>query len=149
MGEDGATHHGLYDIAYLSCIPDLVVTAPLNEVELRNMMYTFQLGINIPVSIRYPRGRGFVQNWKLPFEKIEIGKAKQLRKGKNVAVLSTGTIGNNVIKALDDLKLYEFSHYHFPFVKPLDEGVLHEIGQNYQQIITVEEGCLKGGLELL
>ncbi|MEB3801776.1 1-deoxy-D-xylulose-5-phosphate synthase [Flavobacterium columnare] len=149
VGEDGATHHGLYDIAYLSCIPDLVVTAPLNEVELRNMMYTFQLGINIPVSIRYPRGRGFVQNWKLPFEKIEIGKAKQLRKGKNVAVLSTGTIGNNVIKALDDLKLYEFSHYHFPFVKPLDEGVLHEIGQNYQQIITVEEGCLKGGFGTL
>lgn len=149
VGEDGATHHGLYDIAYLSCIPDLVVTAPLNEVELRNMMYTFQLGINIPVSIRYPRGRGFVQNWKLPFEKIEIGKAKQLRKGKYVAVLSTGTIGNNVIKALDDLKLYEFSHYHFPFVKPLDEGVLHEIGQNYQQIITVEEGCLKGGFGTL
>ncbi|MFK7000798.1 1-deoxy-D-xylulose-5-phosphate synthase [Flavobacterium oreochromis] len=145
VGEDGATHHGLYDIAYLSCIPDLIVAAPLNEIELRNMMYTFQLTLDKPVTIRYPRGRGFIENWELPFEKIAIGKALQLRKGRKVAVLSTGTIGNNVMKAFDKLETAFFSYYHFPFVKPLDEVVLHEIAQNYTQIITVEEGCLNGG----
>ncbi|MFK7114105.1 1-deoxy-D-xylulose-5-phosphate synthase [Flavobacterium oreochromis] len=145
VGEDGATHHGLYDIAYLSCIPDLIVAAPLNEIELRNMMYTFQLTLDKPVTIRYPRGRGFIENWELPFEKIAIGKALQLRKGRKVAVLSTGTIGNNVMKAFDKLEIAFFSYYHFPFVKPLDEVVLHEIAQNYTQIITVEEGCLNGG----
>ncbi|RVU91251.1 1-deoxy-D-xylulose-5-phosphate synthase [Flavobacterium columnare] len=149
VGEDGATHHGLYDIAYLSCIPDFIVTAPLNEVELRNMMYTFQLSLDRPVSIRYPRGRGFIQKWQLPFEKIKIGKAKRLRKGKKVAIFSTGTIGNNVIKALESVESDHFSHYHFPFIKPLDEVLLHEIGQNYKEIITVEEGCLKGGFGTL
>ncbi|OXA82817.1 1-deoxy-D-xylulose-5-phosphate synthase [Flavobacterium columnare NBRC 100251 = ATCC 23463] len=149
VGEDGATHHGLYDIAYLSCIPELIVAAPLNEIELRNMMYTFQVGLNTPVSIRYPRGRGFIKKEIFPFEKIKIGKAKRLRKGKNIAILSTGTIGNNMMKALDDLKSEQFSHYHFPFVKPLDEVVLHEIGQNYKQIITIEEGCIKGGFGTL
>ena len=145
VGEDGATHHGLYDIAYMSCVPNLLVSAPLNEVELRNIMYTVQLGLQQPISIRYPRGRGFMTEWEFPFQKIEIGKAVCLRKGNKVAVLSTGTIGNNVRKALDELNSNDFSHYHFPFVKPMDENALREIGNNYQHVITVEEGAMNGG----
>src|SRR5207344_1553609 len=104
VGEDGATHHGVFDIAYLSCIPNMIVFAPINEIELRNMMFTAQLGLNHPIAIRYPRGRGVIQEWQQPFEKIEIGKAKLLQKGTKIAVLSTGTIGNNVIKAFSDIE---------------------------------------------
>jgi len=146
VGEDGATHHGVFDIAYLSCIPNMIIFAPINEIELRNIMYTAQLGLNHPIAIRYPRGRGVIQNWKVPFEKVEIGKAKTMQKGSKVAVLSTGTIGNNVAKALSEVKHSNlFSHYHFPFVKPLDENVLHEICQTHDQIITVEDGGVVGG----
>ncbi|MES2812450.1 MAG: 1-deoxy-D-xylulose-5-phosphate synthase [Bacteroidota bacterium] len=147
VGEDGATHHGLYDIAYLSCVPNMIVYAPLNEVELRNMMYTAQIGLTSPIAIRYPRGRGFIQNLQQSFEKIELGKALQLREGNSIALISTGTIGNNVTKAMNQLKKEnnKFSHYHFPFIKPLDEKILHHIGQKYNQIITIEEGCLNGG----
>ncbi|MEO8515408.1 MAG: 1-deoxy-D-xylulose-5-phosphate synthase [Flavobacterium sp.] len=147
VGEDGATHHGVFDIAYLCCIPNMILYAPINEIELRNVMYTAQLGLNHPIAIRYPRGRGVIQDWKQPFEKIEIGKAKTLQKGSEIAILSTGTIGNNVIKALSDIENSNlFSHYHFPFIKPLDKILLHEICQNHKQIISIEDGVVTGGL---
>ncbi len=146
VGEDGATHHGVFDIAYLSCVPNIIIFAPINEIELRNIMFTAQLGLDFPIAIRYPRGRGVIQNWQLPFEKIEIGKAKELKKGSKIAVLSTGTIGNNVIEAFSKIeRVGLFSHYHFPFVKPLDKSLLIEIGKNNQHIITVEEGVVIGG----
>ena len=146
VGEDGATHHGVFDISYLNCIPNMIIYAPINEIELRNIMFTAQLGLKNPIAIRYPRGRGVVQNWKLPFEQITIGKGIQLRKGSKVAVLSTGTIGNNVINAIGKIKMPNlFSHYHFPFVKPLDEFLLQEIFSKYDKIITIEENSIIGG----
>ena len=146
VGEDGATHHGLYDLAYLNCIPNMFVFAPLNEIELRNIMYTAQMELEYPIAIRYPRGRGFIQNWQQPLEKIEIGKGICLKEGNAIAVLSTGTIGNNVEEALKKVSSTErLSHYHFPFVKPLDAEMLHAIGKKYQKIITIEEGTVNGG----
>ena len=145
VGEDGATHHGNFDLAYLRCIPNMTIFAPLDEVELRNMLYTVQLRISNPIAIRYPRGRGVSVDWKKPFEKIEIGKAKLLKKGNKVAVLSTGFIGNNVSKALQNDTFNDFAHYHFGFVKPLDQETLHFIFKNFEKIITVEDGTIKGG----
>jgi 1-deoxy-D-xylulose-5-phosphate synthase len=146
VGEDGATHHGAFDIAYLRCIPNMIVHSPLNEVDLRNMLYTSSLGLEHPVAIRYPRGRGVVVDWQKPFEKTEIGKATQLRKGNSIAVLSNGFIGNNAISALDRIpNASKFSHYDFSFVKPLDEKLLHEIFASYDAVITLEEGALAGG----
>ena len=146
VGEDGATHHGVFDMAYLSCIPNMIIAAPIDEIELRNMMHTAQLGLEHPIAIRYPRGRGVVRDWKQPLTTLEIGKAKKLRKGSKIAVLSTGTIGNNVIDALAGTERQNlFSHYHFPFVKPLDENSLHEICQNHDYILTLEDGTTVGG----
>jgi len=146
VGEDGATHHGAFDLAYLNCIPNLIIYAPLNEAALRNILYTAQLGPEHPIAIRYPRGRGENTDWQKPFEKIEIGKARQLKQGSKVAILSTGTIGNNVIKALAQTpNAYLFSHYDFGFIKPLDESLLHTIFTSYESIITVEDGAVKGG----
>jgi len=142
VGEDGATHHGNFDLAYLRCIPNIAVFAPLNEIELRNILYTVQLKTSNPIAIRYPRGRGVCTNWQKSFEKIEIGKAIQLKKGNRVAVLSTGFIGNNVNTALTDT---DFAHYHFGFVKPLDKNALHHIFSVFEKVITVEEGTIKGG----
>ncbi|RWW93783.1 1-deoxy-D-xylulose-5-phosphate synthase [Flavobacterium cerinum] len=146
VGEDGATHHGVFDIAYLNCIPNLIIYAPLNEIALRNILYTAQLGLKHPIAIRYPRGRGENTNWRKPFEVIEIGKAQQLSTGSKVAVLSTGTIGNNVIKALTQIDNADlFSHYDFAFIKPLDEVLLHEIFTKHKEIITIEDGTVIGG----
>lgn len=146
VGEDGATHHGVFDIAYLNCIPNLIIYAPLNEIDLRNILYTAQLGLEHPIAIRYPRGRGENINWQNPFKAIEIGKAQQLSKGSKVAVLSTGAIGNNVIKVLAQINNAElFSHYNFGFIKPLDETLLHDIFKNYEAIITIEDGTVIGG----
>lgn len=146
VGEDGATHHGIFDIAYLSCIPNMVLAAPINEIELRNLMFTAQLGLEHPIAIRYPRGRGEIIDWKQPFEKIKIGKAICLQKGRKTAILSTGTIGNNVTKALTSISNNEeYSHYHFPFIKPLDKSILAEITKNYESIITIEDGVKLGG----
>ena len=146
VGEDGATHHGVFDIAYLNCIPNLIIFAPLNEGELRDILYTAQLGLKHPIAIRYPRGRSQNVNWQLPFSEIEIGKAVQLQTGTDVAVLSTGTIGNNVaISISKSEKSSLFSHYHFGFVKPLDEDALHDIFKNHKKIITVEDGTVIGG----
>lgn len=145
VGEDGATHHGVFDIAYLQCIPNLIVFAPLDQGELRDILYTAQLGLEHPIAIRYPRGRGESAEWQKPFEAIAIGKAKQLRQGDNVAVLTTGTIGNNVVKALNNMRSGQLSHYHFGFIKPLDQAALHEIFSKYQSVVTVEDGYITGG----
>jgi 1-deoxy-D-xylulose-5-phosphate synthase len=142
VGEDGATHHGIFDLAYLRCIPNLVVFAPRNEIELRNIMYTAQLGLKQPIAIRYPRGRGVTIDWKQPFKKIEIGKGIQLKQGKKLAILSIGTIANNVSDAVSD---FNVSHYDLRFVKPLDKTLLHQIFTTYQNIVTIEDNCIKGG----
>lgn len=146
VGEDGATHHGVFDIAYLNCIPDLIIMAPKDEIELRNSMYTAQLGLNKPIAIRYPRGRGEIQNWKKPFEKIAIGKAIKLKPGTTIAVLSTGIMATNVEKAISNCDHPEkVAHYHFPFIKPIDENTLSEIYATYKNIITIEDGTIVGG----
>jgi len=142
VGEDGATHHGVFDLSYLRCIPNLIIFAPRNEIELRNIMFTAQLELNNPIAIRYPRGRGITIDWKQPFEKIEIGKGVQLKKGKKIAVLSIGTIAKNASEALNDK---DVSHYDLRFVKPLDEDLLHQIFTSYNIIATVEDNSIKGG----
>lgn len=146
VGEDGATHQGVFDSTYLRCIPNLIIYAPKDEIALRNILYTASLGLNHPIAIRYPRGRGSIINWKQPFEKIEIGKASQLKKGSKVAILSTGFIGNKVAIALQKINNAPlFSHFDFGFVKPLDEKCLHTIFETHESIITIEEGVKIGG----
>lgn len=150
VGEDGATHHGIYDLAYLRCIPNMLIYAPRTEIELQNILYTSQLGLPHPIAIRYPRGRGVTVNWKQnhlgKYENLEIGKGIQLREGEKFAVISTGTIGNNVVEALENTSNADsFSHYHLPWVKPMDEILLHSIFKQYSQVITVEDGTAIGG----
>ena len=146
VGEDGPTHHGIFDIAYLRCIPNLIIFAPSNEIELRNILYSAQLGLKNPIAIRYPRGTGRILDWKKPFEKIEIGKGIQLKKGTKIAVLSIGTLAKNVSEAIDLIEnSSEISHFDMRFVKPLDKKLLHQIFDKYQTIITVEDGTIKGG----
>ena len=146
VGEDGATHHGVFDIAYLNCIPNMIIAAPKDEIELRNIMFTASEGLNHPIAIRYPRGRGENVNWEQPFEKIQIGKIKELKKGIKVAVLSTGTIGNNVTKALNEVENPSlFSHFHFPFIKPLDLEAVKSIINEHDHIVTIEDGVIRGG----
>lgn len=151
VGEDGATHHGVFDLAYLRCIPNMIIYAPKDELELQNIMHTASLGLKHPIAIRYPRGRGFMKDFRfqisdLKFEKIEIGKAIKLKKGKKIAVLTTGTIANNVTLALSEIgNPDEIAHYHFGFVKPLDEKKLHKICNKFSTIITVEDGVTTGG----
>lgn len=146
VGEDGATHHGVFDLAYLSCIPNLIIMAPRNEMELRNMMYTAQLGLDRPIAIRYPRGRGFTIDWKCDFSKIEIGSGIQLKEGDKVAVLSLGTTAHDVETAIKQCTFPEaVAHFDMRFMKPIDEKLLHKICKKYHDIITVEDGCLTGG----
>ncbi|UPQ80183.1 1-deoxy-D-xylulose-5-phosphate synthase [Flavobacterium azooxidireducens] len=146
VGEDGATHHGVYDLAYLRCIPNMIIFSPRNEIELRNILFTAQLGLNHPIAIRYPRGRGEIVDWQQPFQKIEIGKATLLKKGLKVAILSNGFIGRNVTLAFDEISNSElFSQYDFSFVKPMDETLLHFIFKEYESIITIEDGTIIGG----
>lgn len=146
-GEDGATHHGAYDLAYMRCIPNLVVAAPMDEHELRNLMYTAQLPENGPFSIRYPRGRGKISDWKNKFEKIPIGKGRTLREGEDLAILSIGTMGNYALEAADMVKKFDIQPgvYDMRFVKPLDEELLHDVFKKYSMIVTIEDGCLMGG----
>ena len=146
VGEDGATHHGAFDIAYLRCIPNLVIFAPLNEIELRNMMYTAQLGIDFPLAIRYPRGRGTTIDWKQPMSKIEIGKGTCITEGTDIAVLSIGSIGNKIIELQPELPQNKIAHYNMRFVKPLDEKLLHKIFTKHKKIVTLENGTIIGGL---
>ena len=146
VGEDGATHHGVFDLAYLRAIPNLIVFAPSNEVELRNILYTAQLGLKNPIAIRYPRGTGSIIDWQKPFNKIAIGKGIKLQKGTKVAVLSIGTIAKNVTNAIELVdNSSEIAHFDMRFVKPLDESLLHEVFKNYKTIFTIEDGTIKGG----
>ena len=151
VGEDGATHHGAFDLAALRCIPNLTICSPLNERELVNLMYTAQLPDKGTFIIRYPRGRGEFPLaspedkpvWEQPFEEIPVGKGRKLKEGKGTAVLSIGPVGNNVAEAVRDT---EAAHYDLRFLKPLDESLLHELGQNFKHIITVEDGVRNGGM---
>lgn len=146
VGHDGPTHHGVFDIAYLRCIPNLILCAPLNEVELRNLMYTAQLGLDKPIAIRYPRGNGALLDWKQPFTKMEIGTSFEVKKGTKIAILSTGHIGNIVLELLSELKNNQaVGHYHFPFIKPLDVTGIKNILDEYEEIITIEDGVIIGG----
>lgn len=146
VGQDGATHHGIYDMAYLRCIPNLIIFAPLNEIELRNIMFTAQLGLEHPIAIRYPRGRGVTLDWKQKFNKIPMGISQELKKGTKIAVLSIGHIGNMVSDLLKDLnERDQIGHYNMRFVKPLDTLMLQKIFSTYESVITIEDGCKMGG----
>jgi 1-deoxy-D-xylulose-5-phosphate synthase len=148
VGEDGPTHHGAYDIPYFRCIPNMILSAPMNEQELRNLMYTAQLETtNNPFVIRYPRGEGVMPEWRTPFEAIQIGKGRKLREGKDLVFLSFGHPGNFVKSAMVDLKQYGINagHYDLRFVKPIDEELLHEACSKYSKIITIEDGTVVGG----
>jgi 1-deoxy-D-xylulose-5-phosphate synthase len=148
VGEDGPTHHGCYDISYLRCIPNLIVSAPMNEQELRNLMYTAQLdSTGLPFVIRYPRGEGVMPEWKTPLAPIEIGKGRKIKDGKEVAILSFGHPGNFATTAIRNLRSegIDPAHYDIRFVKPLDEALLHEVFTNYAKVVTVEDGTVVGG----
>lgn len=147
VGDDGATHHGAYDLAYMRSVPNMTVAAPMNEEELRNLMYTAQLEPKGPISIRYPRGNGVMVDWRKPFKKIELGKGRVLRNGSDIALLTIGHIGNLAAIAADRLEAEGYSIYHadMRFVKPLDTEILQEVGSEFKTVITVEDGCLPGG----
>lgn len=148
VGEDGATHHGAYDLAYLRCIPNMIVSAPMNESELRNLMYTAQLDETThPFAIRYPRGEGVMIDWKTEMKAVKPGTGRKLRDGKDLAILSIGHPGNFVSAAIRDLRVEDLSlaHYDMRFVKPLDEDLLHEVFQQHTRIVTVEDGSIQGG----
>jgi 1-deoxy-D-xylulose-5-phosphate synthase len=148
VGEDGPTHHGAYDIAYMRCIPNLVVSAPMNESELRNLMYTAQLDeTEHPFVIRYPRGEGVMPEWKTEMKAITVGTGRRLKEGEEIAVLSLGHPGNFAASAIREVRQYGINagHYDMRFVKPLDEAMLHEIFKRYRKIITVEDGTITGG----
>ena len=144
---DGATHHGIFDLAYLRIIPNIIVSAPMDEVELRNLLYTAQTSEYGPFSIRYPRGNGVLPDWKKPFKKIPVGKSRLIRTGKDIAILSIGHPGNFVKEAAEKLaaEKIEVTHYDMRFVKPLDEEALHLIAQQFDEVITVEDGIISGG----
>ena len=148
VGEDGPTHHGAYDIAYFRCIPNIIISAPMNEKELRNLMFTAQLEKNkLPFVIRYPRGNGVMSEWKTKMEEVQIGKGRKIKDGKDIAILSLGHPGNFVASAIRELKNegIDPAHYDMRFAKPLDEALLHEVFAAYKQIITVEDGTVVGG----
>ncbi len=148
VGADGPTHHGVFDIAYFRCIPNMIVASPMNEQELRNMMYTAQLDEQLmPFSIRYPRGEGVMLEWRTPFEKLEIGKGRMVNDGEGLAILSFGPMGNYVQEAVTKLNaqgLYP-AHYDMRFVKPIDEEMLHDIFARFDRVLTIEDGCIQGG----
>ncbi len=148
VGEDGATHHGAFDMAYMRTVPNMIVAAPMDEVELRNMMYTAQSEENThPFSIRYPRGNGSIPEWKIPFKKVPVGKARQLAQGEKLAILTIGKSGvfaQEAVKQLAEENI-KVSHYDMRFVKPLDEELLETIFSKYSKILTVEDGVIKGG----
>ncbi|MES2386428.1 MAG: 1-deoxy-D-xylulose-5-phosphate synthase [Bacteroidota bacterium] len=146
-GADGPTHHGAYDIAYMRCIPNMVVSAPMNEQELRNLMYSATL-YNGPYSIRYPRGEGVMPVWQMPFEEIEVGKGRMVKDGEELAILTLGHIGNYVPEACEMLEKdgVNPAHYDMRFAKPLDEALLHEVFSKFDKVVTVEDGCIQGGI---
>jgi 1-deoxy-D-xylulose-5-phosphate synthase len=148
-GADGPTHHGAYDIAYMRCIPNMVVASPMNEEELRNLMFLAQSeefqGGKEAITLRYPRGEGVMPDWRKPFSKISVGKGRKLKDGEDLAILSFGPIGNEASKAIQASAL-SIAHYDMRFAKPLDEELLHEVFRKFDRVITVEDGCLQGGI---
>lgn len=149
VGEDGPTHHGVFDLAYFRPIPNLTISSPMNEHELRRLMYTAQLPGKGTFVIRYPRGRGVLANWRCPLEEIPVGKGRKLKEGKDLAVITLGPIGNiaaHAIQRAEKEKGLSIAHYDLRFLKPLDEALLHEIGRSFGRIVTVEDGVLKGGM---
>jgi 1-deoxy-D-xylulose-5-phosphate synthase len=149
VGDDGPTHHGAYDIAYMRGIPNVIISAPMNEEELRNLMYSAQLPDNdTPYVIRYPRGQGVMPEWRTPFKAIKTGTGRKIRDGKDIAILSIGHAGNFVTEACKELLAdgLQPAHYDMRFVKPLDTALLHEVFQTYDKVITVEDGTIVGGL---
>lgn len=147
-GADGPTHHGAYDIAYFRCLPNMIVAAPMNESELRNLMYTAQLPRKEQAfSIRYPRGQGVMPNWRTPFEEVKIGTGRRIVEGEDLAILTIGHMGNYAIEVCQKLETrgIQIGHYDLRFIKPLDTELLHEVFARYQKIITVEDGCIQGG----
>lgn len=149
VGEDGPTHHGVFDLAYLRPIPNLTISSPMDEHELRRLMYTAQLPNKGPFVIRYPRGRGSLPHWKCPLEEIPVGKGRKLKQGSDVAVITIGPIGQVTQRAIEcaekELEL-SIAHYDLRFIKPLDEELLHEVGRTFSKVITVEDGVIKGGM---
>lgn len=148
-GSDGPTHHGNYDLAFFRCVPNMIVSAPMDEIELRNLMYTAQLdSVTSPISIRYPRGNGVIVDWKQPFKEIEIGKGRKIRDGKDVAIITIGHPGNFAVTACKALaeEGIDAAHYDLRFVKPIDTAMLHEVFTRFDKVITVEDGCLMGGM---
>ena len=147
-GADGPTHHGSFDIAYLRCIPNMIVSSPMNEAELRNLMYTAQLPNKGPFSIRYPRGEGVMTEWKTPMQEIKIGTGRRVRNGEEVDILSNGHPGNFALEAIEILEKERISValYDMRFAKPIDEVILHEVFSKFSHIITVEDGCIQGGM---
>jgi 1-deoxy-D-xylulose-5-phosphate synthase len=147
-GADGATHHGAYDLAFMRCIPNMVVASPMNEEELRNMMYTAQQENMGPFTIRYPRGNGVLPDWKRPLNALEVGKGRKICDGEDVAILTIGHVGNFAVEACKELTSDGITpaHYDLRFVKPLDEALLHEVFTRFENVITVEDGCLQGGM---
>lgn len=148
VGEDGATHHGVFDLAYMRPIPNLIISSPMNEIDLRNLMYTGYAKANAPFIIRYPRGKGEMRDWRNNMKELPVGKGKRLRDGNDVAVLTIGPIGNEAVKAINDVEKEGISvaHYDMIYLKPIDEELLHEVGKRFKQVITVENGVVKGGL---
>ena len=146
VGEDGPTHHGAFDLAALRPIPNLTISAPMDEHELRRLMYTAQLPGKGPFVIRYPRGGGVLKDWRCPLEEIKVGTGRKLCDGDDVAVLSIGDIGNNVTQAIQELPAHSVAHYDMRFLKPLDEGILHEVGRKFKRVVTIENGVRNGGL---
>ena len=149
VGEDGPTHHGAFDLAYLRPVPGLTIASPMNEHELRKLMFTAQLPDKGPFAIRYPRGRGVLVDWECPLEEIPIGQSRKLKDGKDIAVLTLGPIGNEAAKAIASAEAKSgksIAHYDLRFLKPLDEKTLDEIGKNFHSIVTIEDGVLKGGM---
>ena len=148
VGDDGATHHGVFDLAYFRCIPNMTVSAPMNEHEMRNLMYTAQLENRGPFAIRYPRGRGVIPDWENPMQEISVGKGRLLQEGDDIAILSIGHIGNLVTEAIGKLKKEQISveHYDMRFLKPIDEDILHRVGKKFKKVVTIEDGTILGGL---
>lgn len=155
VGNDGATHHGVFDLAYLRCIPNLIISAPADAIELRQLLYTASLGLDHPIAIRYPRGRGEILDWKVDFKPLQVGKGRKLQGGKDLAVLSLGSIANNVSKSIETIGSkparqnheggFSIAHFDLRFLKPLDHELLKEIFKTFDQIITIEDGAVKGG----
>lgn len=148
VGSDGATHHGIFDLAYMRCIPNITIAAPRNEIELRNLMYTAQEFKSGPFVIRYPRGKGYIVDWKQPMKKVKIGKGEQLKAGKDLAVITIGNMAHSAARAIEKVEReneISIAHYDMRFLKPLDTEMLHEIASNFKQILTIEDGVINGG----